>query len=30
MESNQQGLTMVDRLIMFAFIGLMVLECFIK
>jgi hypothetical protein len=30
MESNQQGLTMFDRMIMVAFIGLIVLECFVE
>ncbi len=30
MESNQQGFTMVDRLIMIAVIGLVVLEYFLK
>jgi len=30
MESNQQGLTLFDRMIMVTFIGLLVLECFVE
>ncbi len=30
MESNQPGLTMFDRMIMVAFVGLLILECFVE
>ena len=30
MKSNQQKFTMFDRMIMVAFIGLLVLECFVE
>jgi hypothetical protein len=30
MESNQQDLTLFDRMIMVGFIGLLVLECFVE